>query len=156
MADSDGERRPFTTLLRPSWLLLHLAVVGACVAMWFLARWQWDVAHESRGGFRNYSYAVEWVVFLVLTVVGWAKFAHDELIPDPEAGVLYGAVESAVRVSELALAEEAFDPEVADWNAQFARLHLKHALREKGLTKKQAKAQLAELERKALAPGGGA
>jgi type VI protein secretion system component VasK len=149
----DGEpvaRHPLTVLLRLNWLMLHVAVVGACVAMWFLARWQWDVAHEDRGGFRNYSYAVEWVVFIVLTVIGWAKFCHDELVPDPHAGVLYGSVEDAIRISEIARAEEAYDPEVAEWNAQFARLHLEHSLKEQGLSNKQVRAELERIERKAL------
>jgi hypothetical protein len=135
-------RRSVTWLLRPHWVFLHLLVVTACVVMVELGRWQWR-----RGGeldaLRNYSYAVEWYAFAVLTLVGWTKICHDELIPDPEADVLHGAVEDPVRTSELALAEDAADPEVAAWNRQFAELHLKHALKEAGISERDLQRQLA-------------
>jgi hypothetical protein len=138
------KRRPLTHLLRPHWLLLHLLVAGACVVMWFLAQWQWHRGQEL-GAFRNYTYAVEWIVFLVLTVVGWAKLAHDELVPDPDAGVLHGSVEDAV--TETALADWTDDPEVAAWNAQFAALNLKHALKEAGVSDTDIRSQLVDRER---------
>ncbi|MCW2621705.1 MAG: hypothetical protein JWL64_1307 [Frankiales bacterium] len=126
-------RHSLLVLLRPQWVVLHLLVVAACVVMVELGMWQWRRGGELHA-LRNYSYCVEWYAFAVLTVVGWLKICHDELIPDPEAGVLHGAVEDPVRARELALAEDAADPEVAAWNRQFAELHLKHALKEAGLS----------------------
>jgi hypothetical protein len=142
-------RRSVTWLLRPSWLALHLLVVVACVVMVELGRWQW-----SRGGelhaIRNYSYSIEWFAFALLTLVGWIKIGHDELVPDPEADVLHGSVEDAVRERALALAEDEADPELAAWNRQFAELHLKHALKEAALSERDLRRHQPDPDRKQL------
>jgi hypothetical protein len=134
-------------LLRPLWLIGHVLVALAAVVMVKLGIWQWHRAQD-RDSLQSYSYAVEWVVFAVLTLVGWAKMCHDELVPDPNAGVLFGAVEPAVSSAEMASWDT--DPEVAAWNAQFRALNLRHALKEAGLTEADVARQLADPDRKSL------
>jgi hypothetical protein len=51
--------------------LLTLLAVGVMLR---LSLWQWDRAQE-RHSLLNYTYAVEWVIFAVLTVVGVARLA---------------------------------------------------------------------------------
>ena len=120
------------TLLRPGWVVCHVLVAAGAVVMVLLGNWQWSVGSET-GSLRNYSYGVEWWVFAVMAVAGWVKICRDELVPDPDAGVLFGSVE-VVQPSDgtgLALADQwDDDPEVAAWNAQFARLHRQHALKQ--------------------------
>ena len=80
-----------------------LLVVVAVGVMLRLSLWQWDRAHE-RHSVLNYFYAVEWVLFAVLTVAGVARLvvegrraivargmpaAEQEPEPRPE-GVLIG------------------------------------------------------------------
>lgn len=50
-------------------VLLVLVAVGVMVR---LSLWQWDRARAS-GRFLNYTYAVEWLVFALLTLVGLAR-----------------------------------------------------------------------------------
>lgn len=136
-------------LLRPGWVLLHLLVVLACVAMVLAGRWQWGRGVEL-GALRNYSYGIEWYAFALLVLIGWVKFCHDETVPDPDAGVLHGAVEAAVDTTAVARADQwNDDPEVAAWNARFAELHRNHALREAGLAPDDVR-QLADPDRKLL------
>lgn len=49
--------------------LAVLAVVAAVVVMVRLSVWQWDKA-RAQGRLLNYTYAVEWLLFAVLTVGG--------------------------------------------------------------------------------------
>jgi DNA-binding transcriptional regulator of glucitol operon len=80
-----------------------LLVVVAVGVMLRLSLWQWDRAQQ-RHSVLNYFYAVEWVLFAVLTVAGVARLAvegrravadrqQQEVEPEPErgpAGVLVG------------------------------------------------------------------
>ena len=80
---------------------LALLVVVAVGVMLRLSLWQWDRAHE-RHSVLNYFYAVEWVLFAVLTVAGVARLvvegrravvAGKQPKPEPEPrpeGVLIG------------------------------------------------------------------
>lgn len=150
-AEQAAPRLPLRVLVRPAWLAGHVLVVVGCVVMVRLALWQWHRGEEL-DALRNYTYGVEWYAFVVLTVVGWLKICHDELIPDPDAGVLFGAVEPAVSSAEMASWDD--DPEVAAWNAQFRALHMRHALKESGLTAQEVETsvrqQLADPDRRAL------
>ena len=134
-------------LLRPLWLTGHVLVAVGLVLMVRLGLWQWDRGVEL-GSFRNYSYSVEWYAFAVLTLVGWVKICHDELVPDPNAGVLDGAVESPVATAAVVSWDD--DPEVAEWNARFRALHLQHALREAGVSEADVQRALADPTRPAL------
>jgi len=51
---------------------LAILLVVAVGVMLRLSLWQWDRAHE-RHSVLNYFYAVEWVLFAVLTVAGVAR-----------------------------------------------------------------------------------
>jgi hypothetical protein len=52
-------------------VLLALVLVGVMLR---LSLWQWDRAQE-RHRLLNYTYAVEWLLFAVLTVAGLARLA---------------------------------------------------------------------------------
>jgi hypothetical protein len=52
-------------------VLVALVAVGVMLR---LSLWQWDRA-QIRHSLLNYTYAVEWVLFAVLTVVGLARLA---------------------------------------------------------------------------------
>jgi hypothetical protein len=84
-------------------VLLALVLVGVMLR---LSLWQWDRAQE-RHRLLNYTYAVEWLLFAVLTVVGLARLAVEgrrlrdgdrpgaeaepDAVPQPRAeGVLIG------------------------------------------------------------------
>jgi len=57
---------------------LALVLAGAVVAVLLrLALWQWDRA-QATGRFLNYSYAAEWLLFAVLTVIGFVRLAVDD------------------------------------------------------------------------------
>lgn len=118
--------------LRPGWLALHVLVLLAMAVMVGLALWQWR-----RGGqlssLRSYTYSIEWYVFAGLTLLGYLKVCRDSLVPDPDEGVLFGSVEGVQLSSATGLASADQwddDPEVAEWNAQFARLHAQHVQKE--------------------------
>lgn len=130
-------------LLRPLWLTGHGLLLAAVLAMVWLGLWQWDRG-ETTGAVRNYSYAIEWYAFALLTLLGWLKICHDELVPDPNAGVSFGAVLPQASSTEVASWED--DPEVAAWNAQFRALHLRHALTEAGLSEADIARALADAD----------
>jgi hypothetical protein len=54
-------------------ILLLLLLVAVMVR---LSVWQWDRA-RARGSLLNYTYAVEWLVFAVLTVVGAVRLRRE-------------------------------------------------------------------------------
>jgi DNA-binding transcriptional regulator of glucitol operon len=57
--------------------LALLLVVAAVAVMLRLSLWQWDRARAS-GRLLNYAYAVEWLLFAVLTVVGVARLVLED------------------------------------------------------------------------------
>jgi hypothetical protein len=70
--------------------LTLVAVVVAIAVMIRLSVWQWHRGQE-RGSFQNYSYAVEWLLFAVLSVVGIVRLAVEDrrrrsadAVPEPE------------------------------------------------------------------------
>ena len=76
---------------------LAVLVLVAIGVMLRLSLWQWDRAHE-RHSLLNYFYAVEWVLFAVLTVAGIARLVLEgrrsmaagrpEAEPEPPAGTV--------------------------------------------------------------------
>lgn len=108
-------------LLTPRWVALHLVVLAVAAAMVWLGTWQWDRAARS-DSIQSYSYAVEWVVFAVFTIVAYAKLARDELDRErpqrtrPELPVL-----PALRTAPPVVDPDE-DPELAAYNAHLARL----------------------------------
>lgn len=55
-------------------VLVALVLVGVMLR---LSLWQWDRA-QARHSLLNYTYAVEWVLFAVLTVAGLARLAVED------------------------------------------------------------------------------
>lgn len=81
-------------LLTPRWILLHLSFVAATIATGFLARWQWDRAHEAGGSFQNLGYALQWPLFGLFALFLWYRLARLELerVKPAETGSPGGAV----------------------------------------------------------------
>jgi hypothetical protein len=57
--------------------LAVLVVVAAVAVMVRLSVWQWDRARAS-GRLLNYTYAVEWLLFAVLAVIGVVRLAIED------------------------------------------------------------------------------
>lgn len=104
-------------MLRPSWLVLHVLVALALVAMVRLGIWQWGRG-EATGSLRNYSYGLEWWAFAVLTLGGWVKFCVDEVHAPPEEREAAAAPPPAY----VPPVDAEDDPELAAWNAHLAEL----------------------------------
>ena len=123
------------SLLTPRWLLLHLLFLAATIATGFLARWQWDRAHEAGGSAQNLGYALMWPLFGAFTIFLWVRVVR-----------MYRGTDSAVRaetrISEVAevTAEQSArrrplvpppappvdageDPEMAEYNRYLAELN---------------------------------
>ena len=54
-----------------------LVVAAAVAVMVRLSVWQWDRA-RARNSLMNYAYAVEWLIFAVLTVIGVVRLAVED------------------------------------------------------------------------------
>jgi hypothetical protein len=71
--------------VRAAGLVLLAGVLVAVMVR--LSLWQWDKARAT-GSLLNYTYAVEWLLFAVLTVAGLLRLAREgtrrETAPEPE------------------------------------------------------------------------
>ena len=91
-----------TSLLRPAWLVTHVVLLGAAVAMVFLGRWQLHVSESNHWDPQTTSYIVQWWAFALCTVLFWAKLVRDARRPPPDATSSSG--ELVVRGQSQALA----------------------------------------------------
>jgi hypothetical protein len=115
-------------LVTPKWLGWHAFTVLAVFGMLWLGDWQFRRAEA--GNALSWAYTFEWPVFAVFGVVFWAKTIRDEFRPPADPGdaedldLPPGAV-AGTRPGRQdgAGAEEADDPELADYNAYLARLN---------------------------------
>jgi DNA-binding transcriptional regulator of glucitol operon len=57
-----------------------------CATFVRLGRWQWDRAQSPTGDWQNLGYALQWPLFAVVLVAGWARFLWLEQHRAPEAG----------------------------------------------------------------------
>lgn len=92
--------------LQRRWIGWHLLWAAAFLVCLRLAMWQWDVAGRPHPAgapvqeWRNYAYAVNWVIFAGVAVWFWWRFLRDqrneeratpesppEVPPPPAAGV---------------------------------------------------------------------
>lgn len=70
--------------LSPRWILWHLLWVVVVIACLRLAWWQWDVAGRphpagaSVQSWRNYAYALNWVIFAGVGAWFWWRFMRDQ------------------------------------------------------------------------------
>ncbi|QUH04753.1 hypothetical protein HUO13_31815 [Saccharopolyspora erythraea] len=99
------------SLLTPRWLLLHLLFLAAAIATGFLARWQWDRAHEAGGSAQNLGYALMWPLFGAFTIFLWVRVARMYKVAEaapalPDAGTAPGAA-SSISGAAAASAEQA-------------------------------------------------
>jgi hypothetical protein len=119
-------------LVTPRWLGWHAFTVLAVFGMLWLGDWQFRRAEA--GNALSWAYTFEWPVFAVFGVVFWAKTIRDEFRPpaDPGDAVDLDLPPGAAAGTgpgarpgrqDGAGAEEADDPELADYNAYLARLN---------------------------------
>lgn len=57
----------------------HLLVTAVVVAFILLGRWQWDESQSPGGDLQNLAYAVQWWLFCVIGVFGWARMLREEV-----------------------------------------------------------------------------
>ncbi|WP_375482955.1 hypothetical protein [uncultured Jatrophihabitans sp.] len=91
-----------TSLLRPAWLVTHVVLLGAAVAMVFLGRWQLHVSESNHWDPQTTSYIVQWWAFALCTVLFWGKLVRDARRPPPAAASPSGEV--VLRAPSQALA----------------------------------------------------
>ncbi|TAM83769.1 MAG: hypothetical protein EPN43_12940 [Jatrophihabitans sp.] len=93
-------RRGYRFTGRPGWILGHLLVLAAAVAMVFLGRWQLHVSEAKHFSLQNFGYALQWWAFAGFAVLMWLRVLRDharedpsaqpaEAVPAPEAPVAY-------------------------------------------------------------------
>jgi hypothetical protein len=119
-------------LITPRWLGWHAFAVLATIGMLWLGDWQFHRAES--GNALSWAYTFEWPIFAIFGVVFWAKTIRDEFKPPADAGeapkveLPVGAAVASSRDDDpggrdAAAADEADDPELADYNAYLARLN---------------------------------
>jgi DNA-binding transcriptional regulator of glucitol operon len=72
-------KRSWVSLLHPKWWVLHVFTVAAMIAMLYLGRWQWHVAHRHHGDIRYYAYAFQWWAFSFFAAMMWLRIVLDYL-----------------------------------------------------------------------------
>lgn len=75
-------KRSPVSLLHPKWWVLHLFTVASIIAMVYLGRWQWHVAHRHHGDIRYYAYAFQWWAFCGFALIMWLRIVLDYLRTD--------------------------------------------------------------------------
>lgn len=66
---------------RPSWLIGHVLILAACVAMVLLGRWQLDVSNSKGFSLQNFGYALQWWAFSIAAVIIWVRIIRDRARP---------------------------------------------------------------------------
>ncbi len=107
-------------LLSPRWLAGHVLALAAAAVMLLLGRWQWHRAQHTHS-LQNWSYAVEWVLFAVFTIVAYVRIARDEVGGDDAPPAARTPRAGAPAVSVAAVTDEE-DPELAAYNRYLAEL----------------------------------
>ncbi|MDT4894336.1 MAG: hypothetical protein QOE97_3371 [Pseudonocardiales bacterium] len=123
-------------LLRPGWLLLHLVVIAAAVAMVFLGRWQLTVSEHKHFSLQNFGYALQWWVFSLFLVGMWLRVMRDALHRDDpafQAAEAAAADDQPVAYRRYVMPQTApvLDREQAAYNDYLARLAKRDAARKR-------------------------
>ena len=71
--------RSYSFLWQPRWLLGHLFVLAAVIAMLLLGRWQLGVSNRRHFDLQNSAYAVQWWAFAGFAVFFWFRVLRDQL-----------------------------------------------------------------------------
>ncbi len=71
-------------LLTPRWVVLHLVVWAAAIAMVFLGRWQLNVSNEKHFDLQNFGYAFQWWIFSAATILFWLRTMRDSVRGRPD------------------------------------------------------------------------
>jgi DNA-binding transcriptional regulator of glucitol operon len=97
-----------------------------CATFVRLGRWQWDRAQSPTGDWQNLGYALQWPLFAVVLVAGWARFLWLEQHRAPETESPQAETpEPDIMPSSPAnrpIREDDPDDELAAYNAYLARL----------------------------------
>lgn len=62
---------------RPRWLVGHVLVVAAVIAMVLLGHWQLTVSDRKGFSLQNFGYALQWWAFSIAAIAFWLKILHD-------------------------------------------------------------------------------
>ncbi len=68
---------PVRTYVQPRWLVMHVLVLGAAIAMIFLGRWQLDVSNSKHFDLQNFGYAFQWWAFSAFAFWLWFRIVRD-------------------------------------------------------------------------------
>jgi DNA-binding transcriptional regulator of glucitol operon len=80
--------RRLSFALRPGWLLFHLLVAAAVVAMVLLGRWQLQVSDRKHFDLQNFGYTIQWWLFSAFALFFWYRVVRDAVRRrDEETGV---------------------------------------------------------------------
>jgi DNA-binding transcriptional regulator of glucitol operon len=108
------------------WWVRHVLVLTLCATFVRLGRWQWDRAQSPTGDWQNLGYALQWPLFAVVLVAGWARFLWLEQHRAPETELPQAETfEPDIMLSAPAnrpIREDDPDDELAAYNAYLARL----------------------------------
>ena len=112
------------------WWAGHLLVALCCGLFTWLGRWQWDRAESATGDWQNLGYALQWPLFAVVLVAGWARFLWleqrrvPETVPAPDPPNLTPPVirRPAQHPGHRPIPEDDPHDELAAYNAYLARL----------------------------------
>lgn len=111
----------------PRWLLRHVLLLVALVALARIGWWQFDTA-RAEDDWQNYGYALQWWLFGGFAVFLWVKLVLDELDParvEPSATASSELPAVARRQAPVGAAQPADpgdDPELAAYNRHLAWL----------------------------------
>jgi cytochrome oxidase assembly protein ShyY1 len=67
--------------LRPRWLLGHVVVLAAAVAMALLGHWQLTVSESKGFNIQNFGYTLQWWAFSIAAVFIWVRMIRDHARP---------------------------------------------------------------------------
>jgi hypothetical protein len=63
--------------LTPGWVLFHLLIWAASVAMVLLGRWQLDVSNSKHFNLQNFGYTLQWWAFTAFAILLWLRVIRD-------------------------------------------------------------------------------
>ena len=69
--------RAYRFVFAPKWLIGHVLVLAAAVAMVLLGRWQMDVSDSKHFSLLNFGYALQWWAFTLFALGLWGRILRD-------------------------------------------------------------------------------
>lgn len=108
-------------LVSPKWWAGHLLVAALATGCVLLGLWQFDRAQAPGGTGQNLGYALQWPLFALFAVLGWARFLWLEE-HGPRRGPPKPAASPTPPPTPRPAQEDEPDDELAAYNAYLAQL----------------------------------